>query len=926
MLNFRISVALIAMIAMISYLPHRTESVAVISIDLGTEFVKIAIVKPGVPMEIVLNKESRRKTPLAVSLRNNEREFGEMAMQQLIKKPKTAYVQFSQLLAKSLDNPVVTSFREKYPYYDIREDNVTKTIYFQHDQSTRYTPEELLAMFFEYARELAADFGEQSINGAVIAVPTYFNQAERRSVLRAARMVDLQVLQLINTNTAAGLNYGVFRRKDFNNTGITHMFYDMGSAGTTVTVASFHLIKYRDDYEANPQLVIRGIGFDRELGGAQFTQRLAQHLARVFKEKTKKDIYKNPKAIVKLYKEAERVKNVLSANTDHWAQVESLMDDVDFKTQVTRAEFEKMCEDLFERVAKPIKDALITSEISDSNDIASVILVGGMTRTPLVQDILLKTTGKKELGKNLNTDEATALGAVYQAAYESKGYKVKRFYIKDANVYPIQVSFDRFTNEPDTNKNEKAEQKKVERVLFDRANNFPQKKVMTFSRHNRDFDFEIKYGETNFFMNERNQKILGKSPQINRVNVIKLKELFAEHPDEDTKGLKCHFRLDESGLLKMEKIDITFEKYLNRTTRKEKNDGSTFEKLSNTITNFFGSSENEDDKDGSVTDQQQDKQKKTTTASPTKKNKETAKNETVNATQPTVNVTYIKEDVKFQVTRLDHVEFTEQQMKDAVNKLELIKMKEKQKKLKAAAVNSIESFIFDTKDKLEQSEFQSLTTVEERSLIKSRLQEADNWMTEENHDTIALETFESKLKELKQVSKDFFFRLDERKERPKKLDELETVLKKSSEFLSDARNSTGTDLALTHDEWSSLDKLINGTQEWKTYQINEQAKLKDSDNPKLLASNIQDKIGALKREVQYLLTKIKYFRPKTTTTTTTTTTANPKANNKTESSNKSETITSTPENTSSQSKNKDQKDSSNTSTTEEPKTTENAEL
>ena len=108
------------------------------------------------------------------------------------------------------------------------------------------------SQWLDYAKELAADFGEQSIDAAVISVPPYFNQAERKSVLRAAELVNLKVLQLLNTNIAAGLNYGVFRRKDFNNTGTTLMFFDMESSGTTATVPTFQLIKNKDDYEANP--------------------------------------------------------------------------------------------------------------------------------------------------------------------------------------------------------------------------------------------------------------------------------------------------------------------------------------------------------------------------------------------------------------------------------------------------------------------------------------------------------------------------------------------------------------------------------------------------------------------------------------------------------------------------------------------------
>ena len=414
----------ITLAALLAFGVPSGEGVAVMSVDLGSEFMKVGIVKPGVPMEIVLNKESRRKTPLVVSLRSeSEREFGEMAMSQAIKNPKTAYLYLTQLLAKSLDNPAVQAYAAKYPYYDIREDPLTRTIYFQHDAKTRYTPEELLAMLLEYARELAADFGEQAIDAAVIAVPAYYNQAERKAVLRAAELVNLRVLQLVNTNIAAGLNYGVFRRKDFNNSGTTHMFVDMGAASITATVATFQLVKMKDDVEANPQLVVRGIGYDRELGGNEFTMRLAAHLSAAFRAKSGKDVRLNPKALLKIYKEAERVKNVLSANVDHTAQIESLMDDVDFKTKVTRDELEQLCVDLFPRIARPIKDAIASAGILP-DEIASVILVGGSTRMPRIQDELLKASGKKELAKNLNTDEAPALGAVYQAAFMSKGYKV----------------------------------------------------------------------------------------------------------------------------------------------------------------------------------------------------------------------------------------------------------------------------------------------------------------------------------------------------------------------------------------------------------------------------------------------------------------------------------------------------------------------
>lgn len=129
------------------------------------------------------------------------------------------------------------------------------------------------------------------------------------------------------------------------------------------------------------------------MGGNAFSLRLAKHLGKLFQEKSKKDVFSSPKATLKIYKEADRVKNILSANTETMSQVEGLMDDVDFKAKVTREEFEKMCADLFDRIKKPIEDAIKMAELP-ADEIISVILVGGSTRIPKVQDELLKATNK----------------------------------------------------------------------------------------------------------------------------------------------------------------------------------------------------------------------------------------------------------------------------------------------------------------------------------------------------------------------------------------------------------------------------------------------------------------------------------------------------------------------------------------------------
>ncbi|KAI2563163.1 hypoxia up-regulated 1, partial [Homo sapiens] len=182
-----------------------SDTLAVMSVDLGSESMKVAIVKPGVPMEIVLNKESRRKTPVIVTLKENERFFGDSAASMAIKNPKATLRYFQHLLGKQADNPHVALYQARFPEHELTFDPQRQTVHFQISSQLQFSPEEVLGMVLNYSRSLAEDFAEQPIKDAVITVPVFFNQAERRAVLQAARMAGLKVLQLINDNTATAL-------------------------------------------------------------------------------------------------------------------------------------------------------------------------------------------------------------------------------------------------------------------------------------------------------------------------------------------------------------------------------------------------------------------------------------------------------------------------------------------------------------------------------------------------------------------------------------------------------------------------------------------------------------------------------------------------------------------------------------------------
>lgn len=221
----------------------------------------------------------------------------------------------------------------------------------------------------------------QQITECVLTVPGFFGQAERTALLTAAQLANLKVLQLINDYTAVALNFGIFQRKEINENARYFIFYDMGAYHTTASVVSYQMVKDKATRETNPVVQVLGVGYDRTLGGLEMQLRLRDYLGKEFNKmkKTKTDVFTNPRAIAKLFKEAGRVKNVLSANTDHFAQIEGLLDEQDFRFQVTREKFEDLCKDLFERALSPLEQALKSSGLNLSV-IDQVILFGGSSR------------------------------------------------------------------------------------------------------------------------------------------------------------------------------------------------------------------------------------------------------------------------------------------------------------------------------------------------------------------------------------------------------------------------------------------------------------------------------------------------------------------------------------------------------------------
>ncbi|XP_049535191.1 hypoxia up-regulated protein 1 [Anopheles darlingi] len=861
---------------------------AVMSVDLGSEWMKVGVVSPGVPMEIALNKESKRKTPSTIAFRNGDRVFGEDAQTLGVRFPANSFAYLIDLLGKTIDNPMVELYRKRFPYYDIVEDPKRKTVVFRAGEE-QFTIEELIAQLLQVAKVYAEDSTSQTITECVLIVPGFFGQAERTALVSAARLANLKVLQLINDYTAVALNYGIFRRKEINETAQYFLFYDMGAYKTSAAVVSYQLVKDKATRETHPVVQVLGVGYDRTLGGLEMQIRLRDFLGQEFNKlgKTKTDVFSNPRAMAKLFKEAGRLKNVLSANTEHYAQIEGLLDEQDFRLLVTREQFEKLCSDLYDRVTAPLDKALAGAGLA-LDVINQVVLFGGNTRVPKMQDILRAHIGQ-ELAKNINADEAACMGAVYRAADLATGFKVKKFITKDAVLFPIQVVFDR--------EGDSGALRQVRRTLFGAMNSYPQKKVITFNKHTDDFEFTVQYAELESVLG-KNANTLG-STDLARVKLSEVAKKLKANTAADnveSKGIKAHFVLDDSGIFSLANVELVLEKTLTKGEEEEDGDESTFQKIGNTISKLFsgdaddkptatteskstagGDSESESPEEAEpakgeeTADKGAAKEKEKGTGETTTKDAKSETNGTVTGDEAAKNATAKPKIVTLKETIPSKVELTYlapldgESYEASAKRLSALDAVDNAKKRRETALNALESFVIDAQVKLDEEEYASCGTPEEIETIRKRCSELSDWLYEDGADADA-ETYEKKLEELRGVANEVYARHWEHNERPDALDALKQMINGSEAFLRNAKNFT-KDVNPEKDvftvvEIETLEKAIRNTIEWRDTEVAEQEKQPRNVAVRLTVKDITDRMAMLDREVKYLVNKLKLWRPK----------------------------------------------------------------
>ncbi|ORX61761.1 HSP70-domain-containing protein [Hesseltinella vesiculosa] len=793
---------------------------AVMSIDYGTEWFKVGLIKPGMPLDVALNKDSKRKTPSVVTIRHDERIYGSDAISLAGRFPDLTYFNLKSILAKPFDDIHAEEYRNRFPNQMILDESRGMP-HFHHNSSNYLTVEELIAYQFQNARSQASATAGEDVKDVVITVTPFATQHERQAILDAAELAGLNVLQLMHDETAVALNFAINRK--FSSTPENHMFYDMGAGSTVASIVSFAEVTVKDGKrnKTQPQLEVKAVGFDRTLGGHEFDVRLQKLLADGFMEQNKgklsSSVYDSQGAMTRLLKEATRVKQILSANTETTASVEGLHEEKDFRLKVTRKQLENLCADLLDRVSGPIATALEQANMK-VGDIQSLVLVGGNVRIPSVQKKLSNVVGAQLIAKNVNGDEAAVLGAAFHGASLSNQFRLtKEFKIKDITSFPIQVSYD---TEPSL----ETEQLTIFKS-FDALN---VRKTMTFKRDS-DFAFQVTYGDA-----EQTQTILDNIAHVKVTGLTAALEKYSEDIKQSDKAPKVRvvFEMSPSGLLSVPEAYVSIELQDN---------GKTFTGkycLIEKVKSFFGG------KDGA---------EKVDSANDTMENVEAAQNTT--SQEPQANepvMSKVALEVEFITDGPQPL--SAQHKKEIMQRIKRLDMLDAKKRLREEARNNLESFVYRTMDFLYDDTVALVASEEQLDHLREQLSEASDWLYDEGEhaDTSA---YVERHNALVALESPIVYRRNEHLQR----DETNQLVPRSMElvqtFLTSLQAVPEEDRYHTKEELDRVTRLVEDTDKWHHEKLSQQAALTPLDEPilssklaKSKAKELDDALAALLRK------------------------------------------------------------------------------
>jgi len=397
----------------------------VIGIDLGTTYSCVGVFKNG-RVEIIPNDQGNRITPSYVAFTaEGERLIGDAAKNQLTSNPENTIFDAKRLIGREWSEKTVQHDMKFFPFKLIEKSKKPHIqVSIKEGEKKSFAAEEISAMVLVKMKETAEAYLGKKVTHSVVTVPAYFNDAQRQATKDAGVIAGMTVLRIINEPTAAAIAYGLDKKEGEKNI----LVFDLGGGTFDVSLLTID----------NGVFEVVSTNGDTHLGGEDFDQRVMEYFIKLYKKKKGKDIRKDNRALQKLRREVEKAKRTLSTQFQARIEIESFFDGEDFSETLSRAKFEELNLELFKSTLKPV-DKVLEDAGMKKNEIDEIVLVGGSTRIPKVQQLVKDYFNKKEPSRGINPDEAVAFGAAVQAGVLSGEEDTGEIVLLDVNPLTLGI-------------------------------------------------------------------------------------------------------------------------------------------------------------------------------------------------------------------------------------------------------------------------------------------------------------------------------------------------------------------------------------------------------------------------------------------------------------------------------------------------------